>query len=227
MKRALITVLIVLVIDQVLKFYIKTNFYLGENLTLIPNIVDLYFIENEGFAFGWKVPGSWGKIGLTLFRILAAGLISFYLVRLVKTKAHKGLIICVALILAGAAGNIIDCLIYGVIFAASPEHSAAVATLFPDGGGYAPPLMGKVVDMFHFTARWPEWMPWLGGGEIFPPVFNVADASISVGVIIVVIRQRVFFAKPKPVESESSDEETPSEAIEGSPQEHPPNPHTS
>lgn len=208
LKKAVITVVLILLLDQFLKFYIKLNFHLNESVTLLPGIIDLHFVENEGMAFGWKLPGGAGKIGLTIFRMLAAGLIGFYLFRLIKEKAKTGLVICVALILAGALGNILDSVFYGLIFSSSPEHSALVATLFPESGGYAPALMGRVVDMLHFTATWPSWVPFVSENQlIFPPVFNIADSAISVGVIIIVIRQKAFFGKSK--KTKEVVEETP------------------
>ena len=194
-----------LIADQALKFYIKLNFTIGEKAEVIPGILELVFIENEGMAFGWALPGVAGKLLLTSFRILASVAIGYYLTKLVKDGAHKGLLVCVTLIWAGAIGNIIDGAFYGLIF----SHSgwATVATLSPEG--YAPLFMANVVDMMHFVVRWPSWMPMgIGGTEVFPPIWNLADAAISVSVIWILIRQRVFFANLNDSENSNSSYET-------------------
>lgn len=192
MRRLILSCLLpLLVADQVLKFYIKLNFTIGEKSDFIPGILELQFLENEGMAFGWALPGVAGKLLLTSFRILASIAIGYYLTKLVKEGAHKGLLVCVTMIWAGAIGNIIDGAFYGLIF----THSgwATMATLCTEG--YAHLFMGNVVDMFHFVVRWPSWMPMgLADNEIFPPIWNIADAAISVSVIWILIRQRVFFA---------------------------------
>lgn len=180
-----------LVADQALKFYIKLNFTIGKKSEFIPGILELQFLENEGMAFGWALPGVAGKLLLTSFRLLASIAIGYYLTKIVKDGAHKGLLVCVTMIWAGAIGNIIDGAFYGLIFTQSGW--ATMATLTTEG--YAPLFMANVVDMFHFVVRWPSWMPMgLGGNEIFPPIWNIADAAISVSVIWILIRQRVFFA---------------------------------
>lgn len=141
-------------------------------------------------AFGWAMPGVAGKLLLTTFRIIAAIAIGIYLSRLVKSGAHKGFVNCVTLIWAGAIGNIIDGAIYGVIFSKSGWTTVAEF----ETEGYAPLFMANVVDMFHFTVEWPSWMPLgLSGMEVFPPIWNLADAAISLGVIWILIRQRAFF----------------------------------
>jgi len=155
--------------------------------------MELRFVENKGMAFGWELPGNWGKIILTLFRIVAVFVIGYYLRDLIRKNSPKGLIFCVGLILAGAVGNIIDSVIYGIIFSASTMSEIAV--LFPEQG-YESFLRGHVVDMFQFTVRWPNW-EWFGwrGQLIFPPIFNLADAAISTGVIIILLKQKSFFNK--------------------------------
>ena len=195
-RLILVWLLPLLVADQALKFYIKLNFlasqpgYPGTQVDLIPGILELVFIENNGMAFGWALPGVAGKMLLTSFRIIAAVVIGLYLSKLVKEKAHKGLLVCVTLIWAGAIGNIIDGAFYGLIFTESISGPfATAASLSLDG--YAPLFMGKVVDMFHFVLKWPSWMPF--EGEIFPPIWNIADAAISISVIWIIIRQGVFF----------------------------------
>ena len=191
MRRQILGLLLPLLLaDQALKFYIKLNFTISEKAEFIPGILELQFLENEGMAFGWAMPGVAGKLLLTTFRIIAAIAIGIYLSRLVKSGAHKGFVNCVTLIWAGAIGNIIDGAIYGVIF--SKSGWTTVAEFATDG--YAPLFMANVVDMFHFTLEWPSWMPLgLSGMEVFPPIWNLADAAISLGVIWILIRQRAFF----------------------------------
>lgn len=158
----------------------------------------IHFVENNGMAFGLSLGGEYGKLLLSLFRIIAVGALIYYLRVLLKTGSSRGLMISFALILAGAMGNIIDSVLYGVIFSESPYHGGT-AELFPAGGGYASFLHGKVVDMFYFpiiNTTLPAWLPFWGGESFmfFKPVFNVADAAISVGVINILIFQRSFFA---------------------------------
>lgn len=187
-------VLPLLLADQALKVWIKLSFSVGQRSELIPGLIELQFIENEGMAFGWALPGIAGKILLTTFRLVAAVGLGFYLNKLLKEKAHKGLLACISLIWAGAIGNIIDSAVYGVLF--SQSSWGLIAQFLSEEGGYAPVLMGNVVDMFHFTARWPSWWPISGmrSHEIFPPIWNLADAAISIGVITLLMAQRRFFA---------------------------------
>lgn len=195
-KKAILTFLIVVILDQIIKVYIKLNFSLNETVAMIPHFIQLRFVENPGMAFGWELPGTWGKMALTLFRVVAVFAIGFYLKSLIKKSSPKGLIICVSLILAGAVGNIIDSVIYGVIF--SESTMAKIAVAFPDQG-YEILLRGNVVDMFEFTTRWPnwEWFKWRGQ-QIFPPIFNIADVAISSGVILILLKQKSFFINDEP-----------------------------
>lgn len=187
---AFIIILLVIVADQLLKIWVKTHFYLGETLE-ITSWFKLHFIENNGMAFGWEF-GS--KLLLTLFRIVLTIMLIIYLWRIRKTTTLKtGYVVCVALITAGALGNIIDCLFYRLIF--NNPVPPAVASLFPAGGGYGTLLHGRVVDMLYFPLfswYWPDWLPFIGGDrfEFFQPVFNIADAAISVGVIALILFYR-------------------------------------
>lgn len=183
----------VLVADQCLKVWVKLNFSLGERMAFIPGLLELQFIENEGMAFGWALPGMAGKLVLTGFRLVAAVGIGFYIRKLIESGAHQGFLTCLAFIWAGAIGNIIDSAVYGQVFTAS--HWGLIAEWA--GEGYAPFMMGHVVDMFHFTVRWPSSFPieqW-ANREVFPPIWNLADAAISCGVIAILIGQRAFFAE--------------------------------
>lgn len=175
--------LLVVTLDQILKIWVKTSFYLGEERE-IASWFRLCFVENNGMAFGWEF-GS--KIFLTLFRIIFVGIILYYLIKLKNNKdLRSGFLVCVGLVLAGAIGNIIDCLFYGILF--NNPMPPEVASIFPEGGGYAHLLQGRVVDMLSFplcSFDWPSWLPIIGDKhfEFFKPVFNLADASISCGII--------------------------------------------
>lgn len=202
---------LVLIIDQTLKIWVKTNMMLGSDIPLAGNWFIIHFIENPGMAFGMEFGGEYGKLALSLFRIVAVTGIGYVLFTLPKT-APKGLKICGALVFAGALGNIIDSAFYGIIF---NESFNQIATFMPDGGGYAPFLHGWVVDMFYFpllNGTFPNWLPIWGGEDFlfFRPVFNVADASISVGIALIFIFQKRFFKKEELVE-ETAHVEAPSE----------------
>lgn len=203
-RQVFLIILLITVVDQALKFYIKLNFVAGEEHNVIGRWFRLHFVENEGMAWGWKFGGEFGKMLLTIFRLVAVVWGSFLLRDFIRKKYHKGFIICAALIYAGALGNLIDSLFYGMIFNAS-LISGPVAQLFPPSGGYASFLHGKVVDMLYFPLiedkHYPAWMPFVGGDEFtfFRPVFNIADASISAGVMIILVFQNRFFKKhPEP-----------------------------
>lgn len=184
----------VLVADQLLKFYIKTTFTIAQKAPLVPGLIELQFIENDGMAFGWALPGDAGKLALRIFRVLAAVAIGWYLLHAAKSGAHKGFLRSIALIWAGAVGNILDSVFYGRIYSKSGWDQPA--EFLPSEGGYANWFMADVVDMFHFTVEWPMWWPihrWQGM-EIFPPIWNIADAAISCAVIWILIHQKRYFA---------------------------------
>lgn len=176
----------------------------SEQIPLIGDYFKLFFIENNGMAFGMELGGDWGKLALSLFRVFAVGGIAYYIYKLSKDNASKYLIWSMSLILAGALGNIIDSVFYGKIFSLSTGNQ--VATMFPPDGGYAGWMHGQVVDMFYFTGKWPEWVPSIGGDMIFPPIWNLADASITIGVALILIFYRKIFGKQSiPEKSETDD----------------------
>lgn len=207
-KHILWIVFLILLVDQVIKIYVKTHFYLGESVTVFDNWFQLSFIQNEGMAFGMTLMDSaLGKLLLTLFRLVAV-VFGFFWIRQLTRKGHsRGLLICAALILAGAAGNLIDSMFYGMIF--NDPFPNEVAAFVPLGHGYAPFLHGKVVDMFYFPiidTTWPQWLPVVGGKALrfFEPVFNLADASISIGVIVLLLFQKKFMGQPLETAAKSS-----------------------
>ncbi len=206
--KSLIIIFLILIADQVLKIYIKTTMSIGDEIVVFKNWFILHFVENNGMAFGFEFAGEYGKMFLSIFRIIAVVAIGWYLFKLAKRKDIPfGFIFSISLILAGAIGNIIDSLFYGMIFEESYGH---VSSIFPEGGGYAGFLHGKVVDMFYFPliqGHYPQWVPLVGGNEFifFRPVFNIADSSITVGIFSVLIFYRRFFNK---TETETSGEVT-------------------
>ncbi len=177
--------------------------YLGEEFNVAGNWFIIHFTENNGMAFGMELAGSYGKLFLSLFRVVAIIALAYYMYTLVKKQAPRGYVISIGLIFAGAFGNIIDSAFYGLIF---NESYNEVATLFPSDGGYAPMLYGKVVDMFYFPiieGHFPDWFPIWGSEEFlfFRPVFNLADTSISVGVGLILLNQKKYFAEELPSEN--------------------------
>ncbi len=212
-KRSVFLIICLIVIaDQLLKIYVKTHFYAGESHPVLGRWFQLYFIENEGMAYGWKFGGEFGKMALTLFRLAAVIFGVFYIKRIVEKKYSAGFIICVALIFAGALGNLIDSMFYGLIFENSSVDAMNVARIFP-AHGYAGFLHGNVVDMLYFPiihTQFPGWLPVWGGQDFdfFSPIFNIADASISTGIIAIFIFQKRFFKSHTPVVENKLETET-------------------
>ena len=211
MKRShLVTAIIffVLIIDQASKIYIKTNFEYASGFTMFGlDWARIHFVENDGMAFGLSFGGVAGKYVLSIFRILLVMVLIYIIRGMIHAKENKGLLIAFALIIAGAIGNIIDSAFYGVIFSETPYHGGVIAEMFPEGGGYGPFLQGKVVDMLYFPMYegvLPDWVPFRGGKtfSFFNPVFNVADTSISLGVITILVFYRSFFKSEEDIRKE-------------------------
>lgn len=194
--KLLIMGLVLVVIDQVIKILVKTNMSIGEHFNVIGNWFQIYFIENEGMAFGMKFGGQTGKLLLSIFRIVLFGALVYWIRSLLKKDTPAGVLVGLALITTGALGNIIDCMFYGILFGESTYTS--VAQFLPEGGGYAPFFFGKVVDMFYFPiidTTFPEWMPLIGGNpfRFFAPVFNFADSCVTCGALYLIAFQYRFF----------------------------------
>lgn len=199
----------IIVADQILKIWVKTHMYIGEDIPLIGDWCLLHFVENKGFAFGISFGGNVGKIILSLFRVVASIWLIWYMVRRIRKGIRTSFLLCLSLITAGAIGNTIDCCFYGLIFS---ESSYNVAQLFPPEGGYAPFLMGLVVDMFYFPlfeTTLPEWLPFWGGDNFifFDAIFNIADAAITVGAFWFIIDVMVSTPKEKKKEEEEAEKD--------------------
>lgn len=219
LSTSIFIIIVVLIIDQFSKIYIKTHFPIGE-VTRIFGLdwARIHFIENSGMAWGWKFGNDGGKIALTLFRLGAVIFGSWLLIKFAREKYSRGFMICVALIYAGALGNLIDSMFYGVLFDKGyhfdpvvgdyvDQYYTGIATM--GGKGYASFLHGSVVDMLYFPiirSTYPDWLPWIGGKpfEFFSPIFNVADAAISTGVITLLVFQKKFYKKVEPESTANS-----------------------
>ena len=185
-RLALLVILVVLLADQAIKLWVKTHMYLHESIR-ITDWFYILFTENPGMAFGWEF---FDKLFLTLFRIVAVTAIAFYLHKTIRKGARTGFVVCLSLILAGAAGNIVDCVFYGLVFNNPPAPFVAHFVAF--GTGYEKAFLGRVVDMFYFPiidTYWPDWMPFVGGNHFvfFSPIFNLADAAISCGIVALLL----------------------------------------
>jgi signal peptidase II len=194
-KKSVLFIILILILDQILKIWVKTHMQIGQEIHLLGNRGMLHFIENNGMAFGMEMGGKLGKLILSIFRVIAIIGIGWFLNSLISKKTNPGLILAVSAIMAGAIGNIIDSAFYGMIF---NESYNQVATMFPAEGGYSSFLHGRVVDMFYFpviNTHWPNWSP-INAGEsliFFRPVFNLADSAITCGVFSIILFQRRMF----------------------------------
>ncbi len=185
---AIFIISVILLLDQAVKIWVKTNMYIGQETFLFGlDWCRLHFRENEGMAFGLTYGGYHGKTVLSLFRVCASVLMIYFLSYLIKQKASKKIIASLSLVIAGAIGNVIDCLFYGLLFSGS---SHGIARFLPQGGGYADFLHGKVVDMFYLPiwgGHYPDWLPLLGGDQFlyFQSIFNIADFAITAGILMI------------------------------------------
>jgi signal peptidase II len=196
-RTAIIIATAIVLVDQIVKILVKTHMQIGEEIPLIGTWCRLNFTENSGFAFGTTLGGVVGKYILTLIRIVASVIIIHLIAKFIRQGQRRSIILCLTVIVAGAIGNLIDSLFYGIIF---NESYYSVATLFPPEGGYAPLMQGRVVDMFYFPLfefDWPSWIPFIGGNhfKFFSAIFNVADSAVTVGFFWLIIDQ--LFIAPK------------------------------
>jgi len=208
-KHVFFIIALIVIADQLLKIYIKTSYHLDSSHDVIGQWFQLYFVENPGMAYGWKFGGNWGKVALTVFRLGAVIFGTWYLGQIIKKKYHKGFIFCAALVYAGALGNLIDSCFYGLIFDKGMIFDPQTKNYMGYNGlatfsknGYASFLHGNVVDMLYFPVikgHFPAWMPGWGGESFifFRPIFNIADASISTGIISILVFQKRFFRNEK------------------------------
>ena len=214
-----IVVVLLLILDQVIKVYIKTSFHPEEHRYLIGSWFSAHYIENQGMAFGTTFGAAiWHKLALSIFRVIAIIFIAYYLIKEARKGAKLSFLIALGFIWAGATGNLIDSMFYDFFFNFNPcdrfnqlEGSKVMADCkdfgrsFPVEVRHRGFLLGNVVDMFQFDVLWPKWVPYLGGGQVFPAIFNVADASITVGVATLIIGQRSFFPKNKSLNPENEE----------------------
>ena len=211
-KQVTFIILLIVIADQALKLWIKTHYHLNESHKVLGSGFQLYFVENPGMAYGWKFGGDWGKMALTVFRMAAVVFGTWYLAKIIREKYHKGFIICASLVYAGALGNLIDSSFYGMIFDKGMTVDPTIKEYVGYNGlatfsskGYAGFLHGNVVDMLYFPVikgQFPSWFPFWGGDdfEFFRPIFNIADASITSGVISILVFQKRFFKQRKTTE---------------------------
>jgi signal peptidase II len=194
-KKSILLVILILIADQALKIWVKTHMQIGDEIHFFGKWGMLHFIENNGMAFGMEMGGKPGKLILSVFRIIAIFGIAWFLYSIIRKESNQYLILAVSAILAGAIGNIIDSAFYGMIFS---ESYSQIAVMFPPGGGYSSFLHGRVVDMLYFpviNSHWPEWSPFRPGETFifFRPIFNIADSSITCGVISILLFQKKMF----------------------------------
>jgi signal peptidase II len=207
-KKSIFLIILILLADQFLKIWVKTHMMLGQEHHIIGNWFIIHFLENNGMAFGLEIAGNFGKVILSIFRVIAVFGIGWYLVHLASENAPNGLILSIAMVMAGAVGNIIDSVFYGIIFS---DSYFRIAEFLPEGGGYSGFLHGQVVDMLYFPVlkgHYPGWFPFRGNQEFifFRPVFNLADSSITCGVALILIFQKKYFRHQKTEEALPVDE---------------------
>lgn len=218
MKKPLIIIFLVLLVDQVVKIWIKTHMFIGESIHVFGNWFQIYFIENNGMAFGMELGETdYSKLALSLIRVVFVSGIAYYLYKITRKPGTvpNGLLVSLSLIFAGAIGNIIDSLFYGMLFSESPEGIPIVAEFMPEGGGYAGFLHGRVVDMLYFPLftieHVPDWVPFIGGDRFtfFNAIFNVSDAAITIGVFMMLFFQKRYFGTEALIASPEGLERTP------------------